>query len=629
MSQPLDILRKYWGFSNFRPQQQQIIDAVLKNKDVLALLPTGGGKSLCYQVPALVLEGVTIVVSPLIALMKDQVSRLKEVGVEAQAIHSGLKPYEIDRQMDNAQFGKTKLLYISPERLKSDRFRERLIHLPISLIAVDEAHCIAQWGHDFRPAYLEIGTIRTFFPKTPLLALTASATKQVREEIMESLLMKQAIQVSDSFARENLRYHVVHRQDHLPYITRLLTKNKGAAIVYVRHRRKSVELAKWLNTQGLEARAYHGGMDLKTRDAIQEEWIKSNKGIMVATNAFGMGVDKGDVRLVVHYDLPPGIEEYYQEAGRAGRDDKEAFCMMVVKPYSIQQLKSRVEASFPSFEELRRVYTSLHLYLDTAVGSGKGETFDFDLNAFCTRFSLRTAETYQALSILATDGWIAMDESAVRGSSLQIITDVNTLYQYQVAEPLLDVLTKALLRGYEGLWTYRVQINEGRLAKFLQWTETQVVKQLQRLHTLGLIDYRKPSADSQLTLLRERVPENNFNIDQKAYSFRKERAMDRMHSMIGYLDDDVPCREWFIREYFDEKNESYCGHCDRCLTRIAATAEKAMGIYKAISDRNGITVKDFLAAYSQDQQGIVKKELRQLADENKIKIIEDKIYKSK
>ena len=609
--------------------QQQIINEVLQKKDVLALLPTGGGKSLCYQVPALMMEGVTIVISPLIALMKDQVTRLKEIGIEAHAIYSGLKPYDIDRQMDNAQFGKTKLLYLSPERLKSDRFRERLIHLPVNLIAVDEAHCISQWGHDFRPAYLEIGLIREFFPKVPLLALTASATKEVREEIMERLLMKQAVQVKDSFARKNLHYHVVHRQDHLPYITRLLIKNKGAAIIYVRHRRKSVELANWMSAQGLDAKAYHGGMDLKARDMIQEEWIKSDKGVIVATNAFGMGVDKRDVRLVVHYDLPPGIEDYYQEAGRAGRDEQEAYCMIVVKPSSVQQLKTRIEASFPSLDEIKRVYKSLHIYLDTAVGSGKGETFDFDLNAFCTRFGLKSADAYQALTILATDGWISMDESAVKGSSVQILTDVETLYQYQVAEPLLDLLTKALLRGYEGLWTYQVQINENRIAKFLQWTELQVIKQLQRLHTLGLIDYRKPTSDSQLTLLRERVPENNFTIDQKAYTFRKERAIARMNSIIHYLDDDIPCREWYIREYFDEKDDHYCGKCDRCLARTNLTAKKPAGIYKAIQDKSGITVKDFLANYAIEQQAEIKKELRQLADENKIRIIEDKIFKSK
>jgi ATP-dependent DNA helicase RecQ len=628
LSQPVDILRKYWGYPHFRPLQQQIIEAVVEQKDVLALLPTGGGKSLCYQVPAMIFDGVTIVISPLIALMNDQVMRLKEIGIEAHAIFSGLKQKEIERQLDNAQFGKTKLLYVSPERLKSEFFRQRLAHLPVSLIAVDEAHCISQWGHDFRPAYLEIGEIRSFFPKIPLLALTASATKEVSDEIVERLLMKNALRIRDSFARKNLHYHVAHKQDHLPYITRLLQKNQGAAIVYVRHRRKTVELANWFTAQGLDAKAYHGGMDFASRDTIQDNWIRSDKGVIVATNAFGMGVDKGDVRLVVHYDLPPGIEDYYQEAGRAGRDEKDAYCMIVTKPSSIQQLKTRVEASFPSFEEIKRIYKSLHLYLDLAVGSGLGDTFDFDLHAFSSRFSLNSSQAYVALKILADDGWISLDESTMKGSTVQIITDVTTLYQCQVAEPMLDLLTKALLRGYEGLWSYRVNIQENKLAKYLQWTEAQVTRQLNRLHALELIDYKKAASGSQVTLLRERVPENNFTIDQKAYSFRKDRAMARMNSMIQYLGDEIPCREWYIRSYFDEKDDQYCGHCDRCLARNGEKKSKPAGIYKAIQDKSGITVKDFLANYATEQQPAIKKELRQLADENKIRIIEDKIYTS-
>jgi ATP-dependent DNA helicase RecQ len=349
----------------------------------------------------------------------------------------------------------------------------------------------------------------------------------------------------------------------------------------------------------------------------------------VATNAFGMGVDKSDVRLVVHYDLPPGLEEYYQEAGRAGRDGKDAYCMVVVKPSSVHQLKTRVEASFPSFEEIKRVYRSLHLYLDLAVGSGKGETFDFDLHTFASRVDMKAGDAYQSLDILARDGWIQMDEAAFKGSTVQLITDFETLYQYQVAEPLLDVLTKALLRAYEGLWNSRISIQENRLAKFLQWPDAQVIKQLKRLHTLGLIDYRKPVADSQITLLRERVPENNFTIDQKAYAFRKERAIARMNAMIHYLSDDIACRELFIRHYFDEVAIEPCGKCDLCVSRNSKRKKGPAGIIDIISDKESITVKDLLAQYPADQQVFIKKELRQLADEDKIRIVEDRIYKSK
>ena len=629
LSTPVDILRQYWGYPGFRPLQQQIIDHVVARKDVLALLPTGGGKSLCYQVPALLFDGLTIVISPLIALMKDQVNRLKQLGIPADAIFSGLRQYDIDRLMDNAQFGKTKMLYVSPERLKSDRFKTRLANLPVNLLAVDEAHCISQWGHDFRPAYLEVGEIRSFFPKVPVIALTASATKEVKEEILEKLALKDAIVIRDSFARPNLHYHVVHRQDHLPYITKALTKSNSSAIVYVRHRRKTIELAHWFEAQGLEAKGYHGGMDMNARDEIQDAWIKSKAGIIVATNAFGMGVDKPDVRLVVHYDLPPGIEDYYQEAGRAGRDGKEAYCMIVVKPSSVHQLKTRVEAAFPTMEEIKKVYRCLHLYIDIAVGAGKGETFDFDLPSFASRFDLKATDAFQALDIIAKDGWIQLDEAAFKGSTVQITTDVDTLYQYQVAEPMLDLLTKALLRAYEGLWSSRISIQEKRLAKYLQWTDAQVVKQLKRLHTLGLIEYHKPQSASQVTLLRERVPENNFTIDQRAYAFRKERAISRMNSMIDYLKEEVYCRELFIRTYFDEKSTEPCGKCDRCVERKGSGMPGSKKtIYESLKEKEGITVKDLLAHYAANQQVEIKKQLRQLAEENKIRIVEDKIYRT-
>ncbi len=629
LKNPVDILRQYWGYTSFRPLQQDIIDKVIAGEDVLALLPTGGGKSLCYQVPALALDGLTIVISPLIALMKDQVSRLKSLNIAAEALYSGMRNADIDRLLDNARFGKIKLLYVSPERLKTPMFRERVHSMPVKLVAVDEAHCISQWGHDFRPSYLEVGELRASLPGVPFIALTASATKEVRDEIIERLFLKNAIVFRDSFARANLHYHVIPREDQMNYIERLLLKATGSAIVYVRHRRKCTELADWFNTKGIDAVAYHGGMEMQVRDTIQTEWISGAKKVIVATNAFGMGVDKGDVRLVVHYDLPPGIEEYYQEAGRAGRDGKDGYCIIVVKPASEKNLITRVESSFPDLEELRRIYKSLHIFLDLAVGSGLGETFEFDLDRFAARFGFRAPEVYVALDILSKDGWLQMDESAFRGSSLQMLSDNETLYSYQVADKETELLTKALLRAYEGLWTSLVNIREEKIAQFLQWDSKKVKKHLVRLHALGVVEYRTSTARNQITLLRERVPEQNFSINLKAYAFRKERAFARMNSMLGYLKEEVECREVFIRNYFDEPDAQRCGHCDRCLQVDQGGAKWIKAIYKVLNDQDGITIKDFLAQYNHQQQPSIKQELQQLADENRIWIVEDKIYRAK
>ena len=607
--------------------QEKIIRAVLDGKDTLALLPTGGGKSVCYQVPAIALGGLTIVISPLIALMKDQVARLKALGIEAEAIHAGMPYREMDRILDNARYGRIRLLYLSPERLRTELFLTRLEEMPLKLLAVDEAHCISQWGHDFRPAYLDIGLVRERRPEVPCLALTASATPAVREEILDRLGMADAAVYTASFARPNLHYHVAQRQDGLAYIERLLKAQAGQAIVYTRHRRRCVELAEWLSRLGISAMAYHGGMKLPDRDRIQGQWISDQVRVIVATNAFGMGVDKPDVRLVIHYDLPPGLEDYYQEAGRAGRDGEAAYCVLVVRPNAREELITRTMMGFPDLDTIRRVYRALHIYLDVAVGAGRGESFDFDLATFAARFNLRAGEAYQALDVLVRDGWIMLDESAVRGSTLQLIANTATLYGYQVHDPDTDALTKALLRGYEGLWAGAVTIREQQIAGLLEWTEERVVRQLQRLHAQGLVDYHRPRTPAQVILLRERAPDRLFTIDEQAYAARRERALKRTEAMLAYTGEEVECREVFLRQYFGESLAAPCGHCDRCKQRRVAPADWLAELRRLLDGSETVTVKAFLARFDAAHVHDIRAAMTRLADEGQIRIVDDTIHR--
>lgn len=623
------ILRSYWGFTAFRPVQEPIVASVLAGRDTLALLPTGGGKSLCYQVPAMALGGLTIVVSPLIALMKDQVARLKTLGIEAEALHAGLSWKDMDRLLDNARYGRIRLLYMSPERLQTTLFQARLDELPLRLLAVDEAHCIAQWGHDFRPAYLDIGLLRERRPEVPCLALTASATPAVREEILDKLAMRNAVVCSASFARPNLHYHVAPRQDAVGYLVRLLTAREGQAIVYTRHRRRCVELAEWLTRQGVSAQAYHGGMKLDDRDKAQAQWLRNEVRTIVATNAFGMGIDKPDVRVVVHYDLPPGLEDYYQEAGRAGRDGLPAYCIQVVRPQARNDLIAQTEAGFPDLEVIRRVYRALHIYLDLAVGAGQGASFDFDLDEFSNRYGIKPSIAFRALEVLARDGWIILDENAALGSTLHIISDTETLYGYQIHDADTDAITKALLRGYEGLWSGAVAIRERHVAAQLGWPEDKVIRQLQRLHAQGLVDYRRPRTPAQVILLRARVPDQLFTIDLPAYAARKERALRRMQGMLDYISVAIDCREAFIRRYFGEVDAGSCGRCDRCRQQGALPATWRDELETLLADSGRIRLRAFLDRFEGFMLDRLRDELTRLADEDKISIVDDFIVSTK
>ena len=564
MEHPLVILKKYWNFDSFRPLQESIIDSVLEGKDTLALLPTGGGKSLCYQVPALCQPGVTLVISPLIALMKDQVEQLKKRQISAAAIYSGMPYAEIDRVLDNAVYGGLKLLYLSPERLATDLAMERIRRMHISLLAVDEAHCISQWGYDFRPAYLNIGAIRELIPQTPVLALTATAIPEVVTDIQEKLHFPQPHVFQKSFARPNLSYVVRKEENKIGKLADMLKKQPGTAIVYVRNRRKTQEVALQLQRMGFTASFYHAGLEHDDRAKRQDEWMRGAVHAMVCTNAFGMGIDKPDVRLVVHLDLPDSPEAYFQEAGRAGRDGERAYAVLVYDDSDIRLLEENFSRAFPEPKEIRRVYQALGSFLQLAVGSGAGESFNFDLAAFSKAFQFKPREALSALKVLEQAAWLTLSDAVYIPGSFFIRVTREQLYDFELKNPSVERILKALLRTYTGAFQQHVSLREDQLARFLRMEKKALVTALQAFHRAGIIDYRPPRDAPQLTFLLDRVDARHVQIDRQWYDFRKKRARERIDQMIAYV-RELHCRSQQLVGYFGEKDAPRCGHCDVCL----------------------------------------------------------------
>ncbi|HZX75422.1 MAG TPA: ATP-dependent DNA helicase RecQ, partial [Cyclobacteriaceae bacterium] len=482
MFTPTEILKQYWGYDHFRPSQAEIIQAVLEKKDVLALLPTGGGKSVCFQVPALIMEGVCIVITPLIALMEDQVGQLKRRGVSAVAVHSGMSHSQIDITIDNCVYGKIKFLYLSPERLQTEMFTERVKKMTVSLVAVDEAHCISQWGYDFRPPYLKIAELRELIQDVPFIAVTASATKVVKEDIIQKLELLKPEIFQQSFARENLSFVVRKTEKKEKQLLTILKKVAGSSIVYVRSRKATQELAKMLNQAGVSAIFYHAGLTYKERSERQEEWIKNISRVIVATNAFGMGIDKPDVRTVAHMDLPENLEAYYQEAGRAGRDGKRSYAVVLFHEVDVLSLQSKVQQAQPTLEYLNKIYQSLANYFHLAVGSSQGESYDFDLDDFSKRFSFKSVTVYAALKKLEEAGLIQLNEGFYRPSRVHLLVDKKRLYEFQIANEKFDPLIKSLLRLYGAtLFADFVNISENQISSSLKWADRQTREGLQQL----------------------------------------------------------------------------------------------------------------------------------------------------
>ncbi len=568
--QPLEILKKYWGYAQFRPLQEEIVQSVLDGKDTLALLPTGGGKSVCFQVPALCRPGICLVISPLIALMKDQVYQLRQRGIAAEAVYSGMPYREIDRILDNCVYGQTRLLYLSPERLTTDLARERIRRMSVNLLAVDEAHCISQWGYDFRPSYLEIAEIRKLHPQVPVLALTATATPEVVRDIQEKLAFPRPNVLQKSFSRANLAYIVREAEGKEQHLLHILKKVPGSSVVYVRNRRKTQETAFFLQQNQISADFYHAGLPHETRSARQDAWLQGRTRVMVATNAFGMGIDKPDVRVVVHLDLPDSLEAYFQEAGRAGRDGKKAYSVLLYHEGDWLLLERQFEQAFPDIPEIRQVYLALGNYFQLATGAGKGQSFDFDIAAFAAKYGFNAVVALNSLKILEQDEWLELSEAVYHPPSLQILVSKDVLYDYQLKNPGLDKILKIILRSYQGAFSGQVQLQERKLAGFLKIPVEQLQQGLLTLHRDNILEYFPQTDKPQLIFLRDRIVAENLEINVPRYQFRKKRQRERIDQVLEYANGTL-CRSQFLLRYFGEAQAPACGSCDVCLSSAKLT----------------------------------------------------------
>ncbi|MCL2290038.1 MAG: RecQ family ATP-dependent DNA helicase [Bacteroidetes bacterium] len=559
------ILKKYWGYDQFRPLQEEIAQSVLDGNDTLALLPTGGGKSICFQVPALAQKGMCLVISPLIALMKDQVENLKKRGIKAEAIYSGLSNHEIDRILGNSIHDpEFKFLYVSPERLKTDGFRVNLQQMKITLLAVDEAHCISQWGYDFRPPYLEIAEIRKFFPKVPVLALTATATPEVVNDIQERLHFRKKNVFQKSFRRENLTYFVMHEENKMGRLLRLIEKNPGTGIVYVRNRRRTQEIAEYLQHFKVTADFYHAGLDNDMRDKKQSEWMSGKTQVIVSTNAFGMGIDKPDVRWVVHLDIPDTLEAYFQEAGRGGRDLKPSIAVMLYDNNDIKELKNNLELSFPPITTIRNVYKTLSEHYRIPIGEGENKIVPFDPDKLCKKLKLRPIELINALSFLEKTGVLMLSEDVKKQSTLHFVADEETLRNFYHKNNDKQEFVKLLLRSYGGLFSNYVKISEEEIARRAEMKVDDIEALLLELSKKNIVQYSKRSAKPHILFLQNRVPENYLYFKEEVYKKRKKVAQKRLDSVFHFVENVQTCRSQLLLAYFGETKSEPCGNCDVC-----------------------------------------------------------------
>jgi len=566
-STPHEILKKYWGFDSFRPLQEDIINSVLQGKDTLALLPTGGGKSICFQVPAMCRQGLCLVVTPLVALMTDQVENLKKRGILAVEMHSGMHPREIEMAFEKSADGRAKFLYLSPERLETLKFREMLRGINVSLIAVDEAHCISQWGYDFRPPYLKIAEVRNIFPEVPVLALTATAVPRVVDDIQLKLEFQSKNVFSKSFVRKNIAYVVSKEDDKIKKLLRVCQGVKGCGIIYVRNRRLTKEIAELLMHNGISASFYHAGLEPAVRLTRQHDWMNGTTRIIVATNAFGMGIDKPDVRLVVHLDLPDTLEAYYQEAGRVGRDELKSYAVMLYNDHDIVNSRHHLELAWPEPEAVKQVYQALGNFLQLPVGAGKDVSFDFDLEKFSRTYKMKPVTAFNSLKILERDGYITLNDTWDDPSKIFLICSKEDLYKFQLENTDEDNVIRIILRSYSGVFNDFTRISENEIARRSGIDSHKVSELLFKMQKKGILEYLPHKNSPQLIFNTERLNSNDISLSKTFYTQRKKEAFLMLDSIIRFATSETECRSRMLVSYFGERKSENCEVCDVCLKR--------------------------------------------------------------
>lgn len=623
MQKSNEILNRVWGYGSFRPMQEDIVDAAIYGKDVLALLPTGGGKSICFQVPGLARDGICIVISPLIALMEDQVQQLQQRGIKAKALTSGMSFREIDITLDNAKFGGIEFLYVSPERIQTRLFQERVKQMNVGLFVVDEAHCISEWGHDFRPSYKQISLLRQLHPEVPMMAVTATATKEVVDDIITSLSLKNVQFFEAPFERLNISYEVYPVSNKLNAITRLCKRNDGnVGIIYCQTRKSVKNVLQHLLSHGIKANMYHGGLNSQQRSLALNNWMSEVTPIMVATNAFGMGIDKPNVRFVTHYELPNNPEAYFQEAGRAGRDGNESRTFAFVGSNDIAELKERIISQFPSIETVKLVYRAICNYLKIAIGSGKDESYTIDFSEFTKRFQLKIDVIYPALKLLVMNGDIALTADGLRGSRIKFTIDNAHLYAFQLKNARVDPLITTLSRMYQDLFEDFSEIDETTVCKRLKINQQELESQLKFLEERGIIDITWRTSLPLVTFLHERLPDDYISFQPEVYTFRKEKALERVEAMRKYV-ESRQCRQQFIIEYFGQTSNP-CGKCDICKENVLFSKHPRLEMEILDVVQTPKTMEEILLSFEEELTLKIKNLIRELLVAERISFSENK-----